>query len=49
MIGFILAHPDLHGLRRIALLTRDARALYERFGFTTDPPSSIYMELRGRA
>lgn len=46
MVESILAHPDLAGLRRIALLTRDARMLYERFGFTTDPPSSIYMELR---
>ena len=29
-----------------ALLTRDARALYEKFGFTTDMPTSTYMELR---
>lgn len=35
----ILAHPDLQGLRRMALRTRDAHALYARFGFTelTDP------------
>lgn len=46
MVDALLRHPDLQGLRRIALLTRDARALYERFGFTTDPPRSTYMELR---
>jgi ribosomal protein S18 acetylase RimI-like enzyme len=46
MVEAILAHPDLRGLRRIALYTRDARALYERYGFTTDRPTSIYMELR---
>lgn len=46
MVETLLRHPDLQGLRRIALLTRDARALYEKFGFTTDPPRSTYMELR---
>ena len=29
----ILAHPDLQGLRRILLATRDAHTLYEKFGF----------------
>ena len=29
----ILAHPDLQGLRRINLATRDAHSLYEKFGF----------------
>lgn len=48
MVEVIVGHPDLAGLRRIALLTRDARALYERFGFTTEPPKSVYMELRTR-
>ena len=28
------AHPDLHGLRRWLLFTRDAHALYARAGFT---------------
>lgn len=46
MVAALLGHPDLQGLRRIALLTRDARALYEKFGFTSDPPRSTYMELR---
>jgi ribosomal protein S18 acetylase RimI-like enzyme len=47
MIEAVLRHPDLQGLRRFALLTRDARALYEKFGFSsTDLSASIYMELR---
>ncbi len=39
LIESIIAHPDLQGLRRMALRTRDAHALYARFGFTeiTDP------------
>jgi GNAT superfamily N-acetyltransferase len=30
----ILAHPDLQGLRRFVLATRDAHGLYAQFGFT---------------
>lgn len=48
MVEAIVGHPDLAGLRRIALFTRDAKGLYERFGFSTDPPRSVYMELRTR-
>jgi GNAT superfamily N-acetyltransferase len=44
MVEAIIAHPDLQGLRRIALLTRDAQALYAKFGFTADMPVSTYME-----
>lgn len=46
MIEAIVEHPDLQGLRRIALFTRDARRLYERHGFSSAPPKSVYMELR---
>jgi GNAT superfamily N-acetyltransferase len=46
MIEAVLAHPDLQGLRRFALLTRDARELYKKFGFSTEMPVSTYMELR---
>ena len=34
LMEFILAHPDLQGLRRMMLATRDAHELYKRFGFT---------------
>ncbi len=31
----VKAHPDLQGLRRWLLATRDAQGLYEQFGFVT--------------
>ena len=30
----VMAHPDLQGLRRFSLVTRDAHDLYRPFGFT---------------
>jgi GNAT superfamily N-acetyltransferase len=33
LMAAIMAHPDLQGLRRWTLFTRDAHALYRRFGF----------------
>src|SRR5690349_20449108 len=30
----MLDHPDLQGLRRVSLVTRDAARLYSRLGFT---------------
>lgn len=44
MVQVLVEHPDLQGLRRMALLTRDAQTLYEKFGFSTQPPRSTYME-----
>ena len=41
----ILAHPDLQGLRRIMLVTRDPR-LYAKSGFTPLEKPGEYMELR---
>ena len=40
----ILAHPDLQGLRRFALFTRDAQGLYERYGFGPVRGKSTYLE-----
>lgn len=34
LMDSIVAHPDLQGLRRIMLATRDAHGLYEKYGFT---------------
>jgi ribosomal protein S18 acetylase RimI-like enzyme len=45
MIETLLAHPDLQGLRRVTLFTRDAQRLYEKFGFSTKMPASTYMEM----
>ena len=43
LVETILAHPDLQGLRRWALATKDAHTLYERFGFR--PPRDPRMHL----
>jgi GNAT superfamily N-acetyltransferase len=40
----ITAHPDLQGLRRWSLVTRDAHGLYARFGFRALPEPRRYME-----
>jgi GNAT superfamily N-acetyltransferase len=48
LIESILRHPQLQGLRRIALITRDAGPLYERHGFTTPGQPSGYMEIVDR-
>jgi GNAT superfamily N-acetyltransferase len=34
LVAAFVAHPELQGQRRWGLRTRDAHALYERFGFT---------------
>ena len=44
LVECILAHPELQGLRRLALLTQDAQHLYRRFGFQEGAGDSIYME-----
>lgn len=40
----IISHPDLQGLRRWVLATRDAHALYEKFGFHTLTYPDRWME-----
>src|SRR5262245_8161437 len=42
----ILESPDLIGLRRVTLLTRDAESLYRRLGFEPGAGSLVYMERR---
>jgi ribosomal protein S18 acetylase RimI-like enzyme len=46
MMTTMIAHPDLQGLRRFSLLTSDAMAFYEEFGFERGPGSLTYMERR---
>lgn len=41
-----MTHPDLCGMRRLSLVTRNARRLYESLGFTTDTGHLTYMEKR---
>ena len=43
LIASALEHPDLQGLRRIVLATRDAHGLYARHGFETLPQPERWM------
>lgn len=45
LVGTILAHPELQGLRRILLATRDAHGLYAQFGFTAVPNPDRWMQI----
>jgi GNAT superfamily N-acetyltransferase len=45
MMEAILRHPQLQGLRRWSLVTRDAHQLYQPLGFTALKKPENYMEL----
>ena len=45
LVETVLAHPDLQGLRRFVLVTRDAHALYAGYGFTPLRRPEGYMEI----
>ena len=45
LMEVVMAHPDLQGLRRWSLATRDAHSLYERFGFRTPAHPERLMEI----
>ena len=45
LLACIIAHPDLHGLRRWMLVTSDAQGLYERYGFRTVEDGSNIMHI----
>jgi GNAT superfamily N-acetyltransferase len=40
----VMAHPELQGLRRWMLATRDAHGLYQQYGFTDLHDATRYME-----
>ncbi len=44
MMDCVMSHPDLQGLKRWCLLTRDAHGLYSQFGFTELNDPSRWME-----
>jgi GNAT superfamily N-acetyltransferase len=46
LVQFIQAHPDLQGMRRFLLATRDAHGLYAQFGFQPVARPQSLMELR---
>lgn len=41
----VMAHPELQGLRRFMLATRDAHALYAKFGFTPPVKPGALLEI----
>lgn len=45
LVEAVLAHPDLQGLRRFALTTSDAHALYARYGFAPLADAARFMEI----
>ena len=45
LIETVMAHPDLQGLRRFQLVTRDAHGLYSRHGFAAPAEPDRYMEI----
>jgi GNAT superfamily N-acetyltransferase len=45
LIETVMAHPDLQGLRRFQLVTRDAHGLYSRHGFETPINPERHMEI----
>ena len=44
LLTCVLAHPELQGLRRWVLATRDAHDLYRKLGFTPLKRPEIFME-----
>jgi GNAT superfamily N-acetyltransferase len=44
LVAAILARPELQGLRRWLLGTRDAQSLYKRCGFAEPPPPFCFLE-----
>lgn len=45
LMEVVMGHPGLQGLRRLALVTRDAHGLYAAFGFTPVAQPERYMEI----
>ena len=45
LVECVLQHPELQGLRRLSLMTRDAHTLYERFGFKPMADPTRYLEI----
>ena len=45
LVEAIMGHPDHESLKHMTLATRDAHALYAKFGFKPLAHPSIYMHL----
>ncbi len=46
LMEMTMSHPDLTGLRRLVLVTRDAHGVYAKYGFQPLENPAGYMELR---
>ena len=46
IMSYLKSHPDLKGLRRWLLATRDAHGLYAQFGFAPPARAQSLMEIR---
>lgn len=46
LVEFALAHPQVSGLSRVLLGTKDAHALYARYGFQQTPPDRYMVKLQ---
>ena len=45
LLECVHAHPDLQGLRRWLLVTRDAQGLYQKLGWRVTPEPERHMEI----
>jgi ribosomal protein S18 acetylase RimI-like enzyme len=45
LIETVMSHPNLQGLRRFSLVTKDAQGLYRKFGFTEVAGEGRHMEI----
>jgi ribosomal protein S18 acetylase RimI-like enzyme len=45
LVATVISHPDLQGLRRFSLVTKDAQGLYRKFGFTEVAVAGRHMEI----
>lgn len=46
LMKVVFSHPQLQGLRRFCLGTRDAHKLYEQFGFHVIKKPELWMEIK---
>jgi GNAT superfamily N-acetyltransferase len=46
LVEAVLGHPELQGMRRFLLATRDAHGLYAQFGFNAPAKPENFMEIR---
>ncbi|SDH91099.1 N-acetylglutamate synthase, GNAT family [Vibrio xiamenensis] len=45
LIEAVTMHPEVQGLRRIVLATRDAHGLYQQFGFSPLDDPALFMQI----